>query len=309
VLSKTGAMMFSLKEQRGKQDILRRYQGCGTALVGQAVCLLGLGILTVIATTCTVLQEPLANPTATKRELTSSPHSTFTPVQEGEPSSLTVTQEATFTLEPVTSASPMPTPTSLPKLRVIPAWSEENDIPPQYAIRLQGGAIDTRSGEPVLPDELYIECYPSGEQGYYIVQFVGIVLPEWTDELDAIGVERLGSIPNNACLVRMTDAQRDAVAALNSVQWIGIYQPAYKIAPWIPTPLEGVSTLVVLTFPDEDVVAIREKLQEWEGVIEYDSQKKVRVAIDLRFVAPIARLKGVMWIEPWVEPKLHNKLP
>ena len=139
------------------------------------------------------------------------------------------------------------------------------------------------------------------------MQFVDIILSEWTDELDATGVERLDPVPNNVCLVRMTNAQRDAVAGLDNVQWIGIYQPAYKVAPWLPMPLEGVSTLIVLTFPDADTAGLERQLQQWGGVIEHKSKGKLIVKVDLQFVVPIARLNGVMWIEPRVEHELHER--
>ena len=190
----------------------------------------------------------------------------------------------------------------------MPTWPVPTHVPHKYAIQLQAGTIDTRVGEPPLPDELYIDGYQPEEPGYYIVQFVDVILPEWRDRLDATGAVRLGYVPNNAFLVRMTDAQRATVAALDVVQWVGIYQPAYRISPELPMPLEGRPTLIVLTFPGADFAGIKAQLQDWGGTIEASSESefggKVRVTIDLRFVVPIARLNGVMWIELWVEPEL-----
>jgi hypothetical protein len=193
-------------------------------------------------------------------------------------------------------------------VEMIPTWPVPTSVPDQYAIHLQVGTIDTRVGEPPLPDALRIDGYQHWEDGYYIVQFVDVILPEWRGRLDDIGVVRLGSVPNNAFLVRMTYAQRATVAALDVVQWVGIYQPAYKLSPELPVSLEGRSTVTVLTFPEADVAHIRAQLQAWGGTIEASSENefggKVRVTVNLRFVVPIARLNDVMWLEPWIEPEL-----
>ena len=58
----------------------------------------------------------------------------------------------------------------------------------------------------------------------------------------------------------MTGTQRAAIAALEEVQWTGIFQPAYRIAPCIPVQASGEATLVVLTFPSVDMVTIIEEL-------------------------------------------------
>jgi len=219
-----------------------------------------------------------------------------------------ITLPSIVTPTPVTPASQgSPTPQMI---QAIPTWPKPLNLPDKYAIHLRVGTIDTRLGEPPLPDELCIDGYQAGEPGYYIVQFVDVILPEWRKQLDAIGITRLGYVPNNALLVRMTPEQRVIVEALDVVQWVGIYQPAYRISPNLPMPLEGRSTLIVLTFPGADFEGIKARLQDWGGKIEASSENefggKVRVTIDLRFVVPIARLKGVMWIEPWVEPELST---
>ena len=193
-------------------------------------------------------------------------------------------------------------------LEVIPTWPVPTSVPDQYAISLQVGTIDTRRGEPSLPDELHIDEYPAGEPGYYLVQSTDVILPKWKTAVQETGAELMGYVPNNAFIVRMTEGQRTTVAALGAVQWIGIYQPAYRISPALHIPLEGLSTLIVLTFPGADLTGINAQLQNWGGVIEGSSENefrgKVRVTIDLQFVRSIARVNGVMWIEPWTEPGL-----
>jgi hypothetical protein len=73
-----------------------------------------------------------------------------------------------------------------------------------YAILLQYGTIDTRQAEPALAAELRLNQRPAGQPGYYIVQFSGIIQPEWRESLQAAGAEIFGYLPNNAYLARMT---------------------------------------------------------------------------------------------------------
>jgi subtilisin family serine protease/photosystem II stability/assembly factor-like uncharacterized protein/uncharacterized protein YegL len=181
---------------------------------------------------------------------------------------------------------------------------------PNYLIFLQYGNIDTRVGEPAMSPLLHLDAYEPDEHGYYLVQFADVTLPEWRTALEATGAEPLGYVPNNAFIVRMTEAQRALVARLQPVQWIGIYQPAYRIASWMPPRGEGETTLVVLTFPGEDPEQIAAQLEGWGGEIlattENGFRGKTCVTIDLSYIPQMARLNGVMWIEPWVEPELAN---
>lgn len=264
-------------------------------------------ILAVAVTACT--ESPAAlTPTSSQPPTTSTVELTIPPTAKPT----IIGGETVATASPVAPILLTATrTTSTPQvLEAMPTWPVPTHVPHKCAIQLQVGTIDTRVGEPPLPDELYIDGYQPEEPGYYIVQFVHVILPEWWDRLDATGAVRLGYVPNNAFLVRMTDAQRATVAALDVVQWVGIYQPAYRISPELPVPLEGQSTLIVLTFPGADFAGIKAQLQDWGGTIEASSENefggKVRVTIDLRFVVPIARLNGVMWIESWVEPELST---
>lgn len=187
----------------------------------------------------------------------------------------------------------------------------EGERDSNYIIELQYADIDVREGEPDIPSSLRIDGYQrSSEAGYYLVQSTDVILPEWKASLEATGSELLGYVPNNAFIVRMTEAERASVASLESVQWVGIYQPAYRIAPWMPTEREGQAMLVVLTFPGVDLENITSQLESWGGQIASTSENefrgKARLEIDLSYVPQIARLNGVMWIEPWVEPQLTN---
>jgi len=69
------------------------------------------------------------------------------------------------------------------------------------------------------------------------------VMDAWKAEVSAAGVELLDYVPDFAFKARMTPEAAARVAALDSVAWVGLFHPAYKLdpvllRPWrLPTPV------------------------------------------------------------------------
>ena len=181
-----------------------------------------------------------------------------------------------------------------------------------HIISLQYGEFDTRYNEPVIPSELKLQFLEIKDDGYYIVQFEDSILPEWKAHLLDTGAELLGYVPHNAYIIRANNTQLDQIRDLLEVQWIGIFQPAYRIAPWINYQIQQKTTLVVLTFPGANNKFILEQIEAWGGEINSVSENEFRgklvILIDSNFVTDIAKLSGIMWIEPWSEPTLTNDI-
>lgn len=66
---------------------------------------------------------------------------------------------------------------------------------------------------------------------YWIVQFVGPAKEEWIEAVQKMGGSIGDYVPENAFLVRMTPTIKDQVSKLDFVNWVGPYQPTYKISP------------------------------------------------------------------------------
>src|SRR5438874_2779639 len=100
----------------------------------------------------------------------------------------------------------------------------------EAVIRLKAAEfVPGRGEQPKIPPGLTIAGYASGERGYFIVQFEGPILEAWKADVAATGAELLHYIPDFAFKVRMNPAEAARVERLDSVIWVGLFHPAYKI--------------------------------------------------------------------------------
>ena len=115
----------------------------------------------------------------------------------------------------------------------VPSLAQDGSSEKRGAARIRLGMTDFAPGErekPTIPPGLTISGYPQGKQGYYIAQFSGPIRQKWKEELAATGAEILDYIPDFAFKVRMTPAQAHQVKELESVTWVGLFHPAYKLS-------------------------------------------------------------------------------
>ncbi len=96
-------------------------------------------------------------------------------------------------------------------------------------IYLAGYGFDVKNGPENLPSVLCIDEYRPAIDGYYIVQFNNAVDQQWTAEIEALGGLIGGYVPYNAFIVKMSQEVKSEVKDLPFVQYVGIYQPAYKM--------------------------------------------------------------------------------
>ncbi len=125
--------------------------------------------------------------------------------------------------------------------RVIDSGYDVGQMRDATTIGLTTYAFDTRYGEPSIPDELRINSY-SGD-GLHIVQFIGPVTEAWLDDVAALGIEVYGYLPNFAFIVMASAVEMESARVLSCVEWTGIYQPAYKLAPGLAPGLIQVTLM------------------------------------------------------------------
>lgn len=208
------------------------------------------------------------------------------------------------------------TPISVISTPTEPApFSDGEGIP----IRLAGGQFDPLSG-PGLPTPaagMTLDSYQDDGTGYYLVQFNGPITEADKAALTGAGAKIFDYIPDFTFVVKMNDATRASLASTRSVRWIGLYQPAYRVAPsllqtYTATGRSEMLELIVVVFKGEDVAQIVGQLEALGGTVletvETEWKGKIKVQIDTTQIEAIAGISGVKWVEQAPEWQLLNNV-
>ncbi|UCF07750.1 MAG: S8 family serine peptidase [Thermoplasmata archaeon] len=169
-------------------------------------------------------------------------------------------------------------------------------------LRLRAGAFDPLTEEPDVESEL-VTTTPNG---YYIVQFKGPIQRSWKDDVRALGGSFYGYIPEYAFIVGIDDHRIDDVRGLPSVRWAGIYQPAYKVQEGLLSPDSDILGIDVLVFEDRGEVA--SEIEDLGGLIESESNSKLRIRINETHIRDILFIPDVEWVERTPQYRLSNNV-
>ncbi len=186
-----------------------------------------------------------------------------------------------------------------------------------YWIGLGSYEFDVRQGEPAVPAELQ-DPVTAGVD-LYLVHFIGPVKTEWLGQLRDAGAQLLQSLPTYAFLVSMDASVRDAVQNLRFVDWVGVYQPAFKVQPAL-AGVQGTTAVEILTVNAADTDAVVAALADHGlGFIPFSSAATgilstystgdlgvVRARLDASLIPEIARMRNVLVVEPWSQPQIMD---
>ncbi|KPJ72869.1 hypothetical protein AMJ52_04870 [candidate division TA06 bacterium DG_78] len=169
-----------------------------------------------------------------------------------------------------------------------------------------GIQFNVRVGAPELSALLTVE-----ESDYYLVHCQGPMYPEYKASIEATGAQVYTYIANYTYLVKMDDVVKYEIEQIDFVDWIGIYQPAYKISGQSAFEnLQGIREITIVLYPDAQLdevliylVGIGAKITD---TAESTWDKLITCEVDLSYVHDIARLEQVQWIEPRHKIELQN---
>ncbi|MFQ6060781.1 MAG: hypothetical protein ACE5KV_05765, partial [Thermoplasmata archaeon] len=182
------------------------------------------------------------------------------------------------------------------------------DEPFLHTIALNGYVFDTREGEPPISENLRIESYPNGEAGHYIIQFIGPIKEEWKREVSRLGAEIEDYLPHDAFLIKMSEQTRERLNELDFVQWVGLFQPAYKIRPGL-LERRGDFEVKIITYEGKGIYSVLSMLDKDSIMRSYEGDDfgVVKARIDASLLPDLAKLDGVRYIEPLYQPRLTNE--
>ncbi|MGH7980661.1 MAG: S8 family serine peptidase, partial [Limisphaerales bacterium] len=181
-----------------------------------------------------------------------------------------------------------------------------------HAILLDNAFIETDSKLNLsIPKTLRAQSDP----GAYLAQARGPVSPAFRAALAAAGAKIVSYIPNNAYLVRASEAVADELIGNPLVQDVIPYEPYYKVqAPLLPMADESLPPQEQLNLGlfDDDAADTLQQIQKLGGIIL--SEEKSAAGYPIVKVEPpanwtaIAQLPGVHIVEPSYHRKLANDL-
>lgn len=198
--------------------------------------------------------------------------------------------------------------------------SEYLDTDQNNAILLKNAAFDPLKQSPVSVNSVFATSqYSTDTEEYYILQFKGNVLEEWKQAVKNTGAVFFDYVPNNAFIVRMNSSVKSQVETMDIVQWVGTYQPAYKISPVFSSSSisatttssnekKDVSDVIVMLFDSKHNAQVTSTIQNLGGEIVDNSGNIMRVRIATSKLSDIATMTGVSWIEKYMQPVTFNDL-
>jgi hypothetical protein len=181
-------------------------------------------------------------------------------------------------------------------------------------IRLQAATFDPLvDGQPTASAE---SLTASAAGPYYIIQFNGPVEAIWVEQIERLGAQLLGYIPDDAHVARIRPEDVAKIRQMYAVRWVGPYLPDYKLAP----PLAGLASAQADAQAPADVYVIgfagepADSLAAFLGSLGAQIVDAADTAIGVLFHArvpagqlpQIARHPAVSWVEPYQPLKLDN---
>jgi subtilisin family serine protease len=197
-------------------------------------------------------------------------------------------------------------PALLAAAAALPAGAATRGAPGgESPIRLQVATFLPSRGEPAVPQSLRHRALGAAERGTFIVQFAGPVEDAWKKAVAAHGGEILEYVPDFAFKVRMSPAQARHVRRLESVRWVGLFHPAYKLSPRLARGGERLY-VVRLERGADGARAAAAITRAGPRVLARDGETVV-IAASARQLVALAGLDDVAWIENFVLRKKHNE--
>ncbi len=179
-------------------------------------------------------------------------------------------------------------------------------------IHVKGHTFDIEDKEPDLDGDMSIENRDDGEEGIHIINTVGPVNPEWIEILEEKGVEIINYVPNYAFEVIMTPEQAEQVEELFFVDWVGIYQPEFKMHSQIEEAMDKDMALNVRLRPGFEPGILNQINTELDVLAQEDLREdgyRLTVNVDsIDEVKDLAVENDVYYISPYVEPELHGEI-
>jgi hypothetical protein len=165
--------------------------------------------------------------------------------------------------------------------------------------------FDIAQGLLEIPDEYYIETYPENSNGLYFVQFAQNTETWMLDELGSLGMNYYQFNNRNTYVIEIPASMEQTVRGLPFVQWVGIYQPYYKLSEEV-AGINGAATIDIELTGTGEVNHIIQLAKSLGGTLENvvdDLVKIVRINIHSSQFPALAAERSVYWMSLYHSPQ------
>jgi hypothetical protein len=181
-------------------------------------------------------------------------------------------------------------------------------------IRLQVATFDPLvDGQPTANSA---SLAASAAEPYYIIQFNGPIEAIWVEQVQRLGAELLGYIPDNAHVARIRPENLEKIRQMYAVRWVGPYLPDYKLEPRLAQAAsmhsadQAPDEVYVIAFAGEPADGLAAFLGGLGAQILDAADTAIGVLFHARVPAgqlpQIARNPAVSWVEPYQPITLDN---
>jgi hypothetical protein len=152
--------------------------------------------------------------------------------------------------------------------------------------------------------------------GLFLVQFEGALQPADRSQLQALGVDLLKYVPDDAFIAKFNGASPASVRALNFVRWVGPYGSDYKIHPRLAALVRNVPktnrmvAVNILISPEAapaEIAGVRALLSSVQHESNLRQGVILRGNLDAAQLPALAQSGSVLWIEPAPKRKLVDE--
>ncbi len=181
-------------------------------------------------------------------------------------------------------------------------------------LRLKSGAVDTsavavQAASAALP-AAELQTTPDGKI-CRLVQFSRSPGDEDRRQLEALGGEVVGTVPDHALLVFIDSAESDLLQSVPGVEWTGPCLANYKLSAELDLAQAELEVMISL-FKPGFLQQIEWWIEQQQGTV-VDSGRgatraTIRATLPASAVEDLAARAEVEWIEPFVQPELHNNV-
>ena len=189
-------------------------------------------------------------------------------------------------------------------------------------IRLRTGTITTPPGGSTAPTIVAAQpvtqalSVQSPASGLFLVQFEGALQPAERSQLQALGVDLLKYVPDDAFIAKFNGVPPAGVRALNFVRWVGPYGSDYKIHPGLAAlarnvpktnRMVAVNILVSPGAAPAEIAGVRSLLSSVQHESHLRQGLILRGQLDAAQLPALAQSGSVLWIEPAPKRKLVDE--